>query len=361
MDLDDDDDGDGGEDVLFDLLHRDEKDFFEYRGFVIDDQTRSILFRFSSCGVFGFESRLRLGSGDSFDLLLQTLQEAHSEAARLLRRALWDLGIVVATWTWMGFGCPTMRLFPSANDVSIERPDQFLSFWHHVLRNSLMEFFYCNKFSSHIHDPTFPHLEIWNNDECLIKGLPFSADDPLADLLATARQELKEPPLELLDDPRNFLRSWDKSDRRDRKILVPLGGGKDSIVVWEMLIASLHSLDNDHPSSSSATLSHLRWFHVSDSEDEYRDDNHLGAIVSLSTSDECDRSFLHNDPDRTLDPQIQRSSNKFVHLHTSPVCFQFSFYPDESLFSRHSRFVPLNPPVSTLLLLLLLPFFLWCL
>ena len=148
-------------------------------------------------------------------------------------------------WYWMGWACPRVVIKAGGGLCPAQ-----VHFWQDQLYTPcLAEYLYVNKLDVAKHTI---HLE------------------------SAAATPLPPPPPPPPPPPR----SSTTDDEAPLHVLVPLGGGKDSIVVYE-------SLRTNHPHI------HLTWGHVSDGYGEYARDPFLPQVVALSSSSFSSSSVLH--------------------------------------------------------------------
>jgi hypothetical protein len=150
------------------------------------------------------------------------------------QHALFCIGMCVLPWYWMGYGCERIVI----NSNICPYSSSLLEFWQTLYSNVLLEFLHCNKTAE------FPKL--FFSDQTFT-GLPV----PLS-ISTSCRGSAEE----------------DKEDS-EGSVLVPIGGGKDSLVVWHL---------------NSKRGRRVDLFYVTDETEDFSRDWRLQEISRLTES-----------------------------------------------------------------------------
>jgi hypothetical protein len=143
--------------------------------------------------------------------------------------AAFSVGLASLPWLWLGV--PTRRVVVRAAELSAAQCE----FWTHAYNNALGEFFA-------LHALPYPHgLRV----ECDVAPRPLSPRRGGGDPDAPAPTLPPAPPH--AEPPR---------PDAPRRVLVPMGGGKDSLTVWELL---RHAQGDTH----------CEWFFLGDDAGEF--------------------------------------------------------------------------------------------
>lgn len=139
------------------------------------------------------------------------------------QHALFCIGMCVLPWYWMGFGCEKIVI----NSEICPYSPSLLEFWQILYSNVLLEFLHCNK-------------------------------------------SAELPKLSLSDDTFTNLPSPQGAQRESKEsVLVPIGGGKDSLVVWHLNSKQRRDVD---------------LFYVTDETEDFSKDWRLKEISRLTES-----------------------------------------------------------------------------
>lgn len=147
------------------------------------------------------------------------------------QHALFCIGMCVLPWYWMGFGCERIVI----NSEICPYSPSLLEFWQSLYSNVLLEFLHCNKSAE------FPKLSL---SDANLTSLPVPTP----------------------------LKMTEAKDESEGAVLVPIGGGKDSLVVWHL---------------NSKRRRRLDLFYVTDETEEFSKDWRLQEISRLT-----ERRFL---------------------------------------------------------------------
>jgi hypothetical protein len=154
------------------------------------------------------------------------------------------IGMASLPWLWMGL--PTRRILVRAAHLT---PAQ-CAFWTHAYNASLGEFF-------QLHDLQFPDAIVV---ECDTTPRPLSPRGAAADgeplPAASAEAPAGSDASELSDPP------------RQRRVLIPMGGGKDSLTVWELL-------------RGAEGAPECAWFFLADDRGEYEANWRCALLLRL--------------------------------------------------------------------------------
>eukprot|EP01041_Mallomonas_annulata_P012671 gene12671-26686_t len=165
-------------------------DIFYFRMITVNNTESSseILFHYNFSNEIDIESKIVLDK---------------SISDKNVEKTIISIGMCILTWYWMGYGCPKIVLERKIGHVT----DAMLDFWKDFYKNILLEFVYMNKgvdIPSIINETSSEYSLLSSMDEF--------------------------PPLhveQVILTP------------NDRIInLVPIGGGKDSLVVWHMMMTN---------------------------------------------------------------------------------------------------------------------------
>ncbi len=217
-----------------------------------------------------------------------------------IERGLLSVGLCVMCWFWMGFACPTIRISSrlmrrsqfynqgmtdrEEDSEGLKEREKMMKFWKESLHGVLAEFLYVNRTRLN-----FVEIDIiWGDCE----SSTVSSTEKTVERVKGERM---------------------KENDRKRKVLVPIGGGKDSLVVWHL---TQQQRENDAEKPEVSLL------YVCDGYNEYDVNQRLQSLISTinlptnnntATSDR-DRSELvlvkHNFNDDNY--------NKYSHSYYEP-------------------------------------------
>ncbi|KAF4133747.1 hypothetical protein GN958_ATG17084 [Phytophthora infestans] len=176
-----------------------------------DAKSRLAAFQFHFCGDRRFQATMNLTG--SFH---------HVDETPVVRNALLHIGLCILPWFWMGYNCKYIRI--EAGYLDSEQ----VHFWEEFYQNVLSEYLYL-----HGLDRDRLHIIV---DAPACEALPVLPDRKL-------------------------------EQHGKTKVLVPLGGGKDSLVVYQLL-------------SSSETP--CAWLHVGDRPQEFERSWRFKEIVEMT-------------------------------------------------------------------------------
>ncbi|KAF0720506.1 Aste57867_225 [Aphanomyces stellatus] len=188
-----------------DLLDADSFLCFESFSHCRDSNTVSFFFHY--CGGKRFGATLKLPPRFLADVVDD------------VEGVLFHIGLCVLPWYWMGYACKRIRIQAGYLDT------HQVSFWHTFYQNVLSEFLFLHNL-----DRDRLHIEV---------------DTTRAPCPVISKRRLQDP----------------------HHVLVPLGGGKDSLTVFAML------QDGSIPAT---------WFYVGDHDDEFQESWRLQAILRHS-------------------------------------------------------------------------------
>ncbi|KAJ8575886.1 hypothetical protein ON010_g3325 [Phytophthora cinnamomi] len=226
-----------------DLLEQAEP-YLTFESIHFDAESRLATFQFHFCGGRRFQATMSLAG---------PLQDV-DEASPVVRNALLHIGLCILPWFWMGYNCKYIRIEAGYLNPEQVRTDNQLSvhFWEEFYQNVLSEFLYLHGLDR---DRLYIVVDAPANE-----ALPVLPDRKL-------------------------------EEQGKTKVLVPLGGGKDSLVVYQLLSSS------DTPCA---------WLHVGDRPQEFERTWRFKAIVGM-TQNRMGASafrFEHNMDDKTWEREV---------------------------------------------------------
>ncbi|KAL6047836.1 UDP-N-acetyl-alpha-D-muramoyl-L-alanyl-L-glutamate epimerase [Balamuthia mandrillaris] len=312
----------------FDEDKTNEVEFFSFDGYEIrrkkpqptqpeqQNQAHELVYRYSFCDFRRFEITLswpRLlryldasnGSAEEEELPLPSQEDDER-----VERALFDLGLIAMAWPYMGF-C-TSRIVLRCNNhhddsnehvgerkknrrKKIKLTEEELKFWQNVYRKSLMECFYVNRLD-------FRQLASFEQEE---------DEGEEEDEKGEAEEKEQEENVEKnekrgVEEQKNEVKT---KETEKRTVIVPLGGGKDSLVTFELLRQALECTSSASSALSSASSSatetkeekqeqpseeakddqkdNLTWLFVGERQGEYDENWRLRRIVETSGAKRC--------------------------------------------------------------------------
>ncbi|KAK1945052.1 Serine/threonine-protein kinase Nek6 [Phytophthora citrophthora] len=206
--------------------------FLTFESIQFDAKSRLATFQFHFCGGRRFQATMSL-AGELQDI---------DETSPVVRNALLHIGLCVLPWFWMGYNCKYIRIQAGYLD-----PEQ-VHFWEEFYQNVLSEYLY-------LHGLDRDRLHI-------------IMDAPATGALQVLSNRKLEP-----------------------KVLVPLGGGKDSLVVYQLLSSS------DTPCA---------WLHVGDRPQEFDRNWRFKEIVDMTQNRTKISAFRfeHNMDDKTWESEV---------------------------------------------------------
>ncbi|KAH7474578.1 UDP-N-acetyl-alpha-D-muramoyl-L-alanyl-L-glutamate epimerase [Phytophthora ramorum] len=210
--------------------------FLTFESIQLDAASRLATFQFHFCGGRRFQATMSLAG---------PLQDI-DETSPIVRNALLHIGLCILPWFWMGYNCKYIRL-----EAGYLNPEQ-VQFWEEFYQNVLSEFLY---------------LHGLDRDRLYIV-----VDGPESEALPVM--------------PDRKLEQQGKT-----KVLVPLGGGKDSLVVYQLLASSDTS---------------CAWLHVGDRPQEFERSWRFQEIVEMTQSRTGTSAlrFEHNMDDKTWEHEV---------------------------------------------------------
>jgi hypothetical protein len=137
------------------------------------------------------------GDAQMRSMLLVPASPAELASARY-RRILFSIGMCVCPWFWMGWGCRRIHLGEKVTTGVISQ--EMVDFWQEVYDNVLLEFMFVHQRFEGGCGP----VQITTTPGSMVERRLYISD----------RVMIKQS--------------------SDRRVLVPLGGGKDSLVAWHM-------------------------------------------------------------------------------------------------------------------------------
>lgn len=228
-----------------------------FAGFSVEEE--QVVFHYEHRGPRGellctLEPALRLpGIGSRCQSVVGT------DARKALEQAITGLGMAILCYIWMGFLTPWIEVRAGAAEepqASLLSEEQ-LAFWRSVLLLSLREHFFVNgvhalgdQGDSSLEDLHLGSAPGPGGERFLARGLaPSSPRHGSED----------EPPRPSSSEGVGL--SGEQGSRHPRRVLVPMGAGKDSTVVWELLKRNEKELG---PGSSE-----LSWFFLEGQQREF--------------------------------------------------------------------------------------------
>ncbi|POM76380.1 NEK protein Kinase [Phytophthora palmivora] len=210
--------------------------FLTFESIQFDAESRIATFRFHFCGGRRFQATMSLAGPLQYP----------DETSLAVHNALLHIGLCILPWFWMGYNCKYIRI-----EAGYLNPEQ-VHFWEEFYQNVLSEYLYL-----HGLDRDRLHIVV---DAPASKALPV----------------LSERKLE---------------QQGKTKVLVPLGGGKDSLVVYQLLSSS------DTPCA---------WLHVGDRPQEFERSWRFKEIVEMTQSRTGDSAIRceHNMEDKTWEREV---------------------------------------------------------
>eukprot|EP01038_Epipyxis_sp_PR26KG_P009134 gene9134-12320_t len=190
--------------------------------------------------IFHYREDGRITIEDEEDIILiesiiKIKRNVVCNSSLIINRSIFNIGMCVLTWYWMGFG--TKNIILSNNIIQkCELNQDMIDFWDIVFNNVLLEYLYVNNLTFHIN---------------IIPELPFQSAEDFAE---SSKVGIR----------------IEKITSSPRKVIVPLGGGKDSLVVWHMI----------KQSCNNPVL-----VYVADGLFEYQNNWRLSSIVNLTQSE----------------------------------------------------------------------------
>jgi uncharacterized protein YrzB (UPF0473 family) len=237
------DEGLDDEDQLFDELFRIEdnsNDKFYFISYSIDhlseDDSTSIIFHYS------YAYKTHITSSLSVPLVID-------EDDTIVSKLVFNIGMCVMMWYWMGYA--TKQIVISS---ALQANESDLRFWNHHMNHMMSEFAYVHK---------LPFLiEVISEDV-----------DQVSNLSASLRvQSMRESaPITRLEKAQSSNQS---------RVLLGVGGGKDSVVAWHLL----------HKQGYQPLL-----VYIADSPTDYPSNNILHEVIGLmaNSKDLTDRGEVY--------------------------------------------------------------------
>ncbi|KAG7399345.1 hypothetical protein PHYBOEH_009147 [Phytophthora boehmeriae] len=189
--------------------------FLTFESVQLDTSSKCATFQFHFCGGRRFHATMRLKG------LLETLRE-DDMTSPAVRNALLHIGLCILPWFWMGYNCKHIRI-----QAGYLNPEQ-VHFWEEFYQNVLSEYLYLHGLDR---DRLYIQVE--------------APEDDAFSVLSDRRLE----------------------QQGKTKVLVPLGGGKDSLVVYQLLSSS------DTPCA---------WLHVGDQPQEFERSWRFREILEMT-------------------------------------------------------------------------------
>ena len=216
-----------------------QKNFISYDKFEVDKESNKIRFYYS------------LNDSSKYCSLLSLDLENYNENSKIQKESIFHIGMVLISWMYMGFATPLIIV--RARPLSSSQ----LSFWHHFYENALAEFFFVNR----INFINYFSIQVDYNNE------------------NENENELNDN----INNNKNIIDSGDKNkEEKDKeeeeeeeniRVIVPMGGGKDSIVVYEMI---------KKIAETSKKKIEYQWLYIGNSSNEYKSNWRLNSISQIS-------------------------------------------------------------------------------
>ncbi|ETN13573.1 hypothetical protein PPTG_08338, partial [Phytophthora nicotianae INRA-310] len=209
--------------------------FLTFETIKFEAEARLAMFQFHFCGGRRFQATMSLAGP------LQDLEDTP-----VVRNALLHIGLCILPWFWMGYNCKYIRI--EAGYLNSEQ----VHFWEEFYQNVLSEYLY-------LHGLDRDRLRILV-DASASDALPVLSDRKL-------------------------------EQQGKTKVLVPLGGGKDSLVVYQLL-------------SSSETP--CAWLHVGDRPREFERSWRFKRIMKMTQNRTGASAFRfeHNMDDKIWESEV---------------------------------------------------------
>ncbi|OWZ24623.1 NEK protein kinase [Phytophthora megakarya] len=210
--------------------------FLTFESIQFDAELRVATFQFHFCGGRRFQATMNLAG---------PLQHVDGTSA-VVRNALLHIGLCILPWFWMGYNCKYIHI--EAGYLNSEQ----VHFWEEFYQDVLSEYLYL-----HGLDRNRLHIVV---DVPASEALPVLPDRKL-------------------------------EQQGKAKVLVPLGGGKDSLVVYQLLSSS------DMPCA---------WLHVGDQPQEFERSWRFKKIVEMTQNRTGASAFRfeHNMDDKTWEREV---------------------------------------------------------
>jgi UDP-N-acetyl-alpha-D-muramoyl-L-alanyl-L-glutamate epimerase len=182
-----------------------EKEYFAFEDMKIMEKDTGgpliVIFYYSICGERFFKSPMHLDSRWS-------VEDLDKSAMRVL---LFSIGMSVLPWFWFGFGCPRILI---KRKVVPKLSLSALAFWREAYDNILAEYLYLN-----------------------VDRLPWEVQlDYESDTVTETGPDDSERELRSENDRKMNPELIEITPCQDYDVLVPIGGGKDSLVVWNKAV-----------------------------------------------------------------------------------------------------------------------------
>lgn len=173
-----------------------------------EDNYTQVIFTYSYMHKYNFESKLYIPS----------------YVPRNLDKIIFSIGMCHLLWYWMGFGTDLIQI---SNNYSISESTR--SFWEVFYNTVTLEFKYLH--------PSISKITLQNSTQ--ESDPPFIQESSIPLFAYTEQPNYRQgipitiPPMSVKDKSNS---STSSSSSDDDRVLCPLGGGKDSLVVWKQCI-----------------------------------------------------------------------------------------------------------------------------
>jgi hypothetical protein len=229
------------------------KDVFYFRRIDIGDDTSSSSASSSSTIRFVYSLNDEIEIIASMGVDFPHLLRSHDSRSTIV-----SIGMCILCWYWMGYSCPVIAIDPEVGYFTADAH----AFWVHFYNELLLEFCFVHKIVS------LPILQT-------SRPLPGSDADMVVVGNVDVADDVAVAGLGRIDEA--------VTSSSSNQVLLPLGGGKDSLVGWHLC---------------KANGQHVHVLYVSDTWYEYENNwrlKRIAQIISEGSSIQLVRHNFHSD------------------------------------------------------------------